>query len=140
MRKTFLFSHTEENELINLTPLLDVLFVILILFILIAPLLNLDRISLAESTSKTLVQSAMNEQDSLNIFLAADGSLTIKNKKVEKQTLRAVLTELHKQNKQITPRLFIDKQSSFGAFTETKDLIENCGFDSLDLVVKSKHS
>jgi len=140
MRKTFLFSSTEENELINLTPLLDVLFVVLILFILIAPLLNLDRINLAESSSKTLVQSAINDQDSINIFLSADGSILIKNRKIEKQTLRAVLQELHKKNKNLTPRLFIDKQTSFGAFTETKDLIENCGFDSLDLVVKSKHS
>ena len=42
----------DENELINLTPLLDVLFVILILFILIAPMMNLEEIKLTESSSK----------------------------------------------------------------------------------------
>lgn len=138
--KRYRVNFSDDADLINLTPLLDVLFVILILFILIAPLLNLDRVSLTESSSKTLVQSSMNDQGSLSIFLDAAGTLYIKNQKVEKSTLRAVLTEIRKQNKEMTPRLFIDKQASFGAFTETKDLIENCGYDNLDLVVKSKHS
>lgn len=140
MRKRTFFGESEENELINLTPLLDVLFVILILFIIIAPLMNLDRIDLAASSSKTLSSSSMNDREALCIYLHADNTLSIGNKKVEKHALRYVLQEIHKANDKALPRLFIDKSSSFGAFTETKDLIEECGFTYLDLVVKSKHS
>ncbi len=140
MRRRFAGYFSEENELINLTPLLDVLFVILILFIIIAPLMNLDKINLAESSSKTLTTSSMEDQNVISIYLHADNSISIGTKKVEKPALRYVLEQIHQKNKKIHPRLFIDKESSFGTFTETKDLIEDCGFASLDLVVKSKHS
>lgn len=140
MRKRFFFNHTEENELINLTPLLDVLFVVLILFILIAPLMNLDRISLTESSSKTLLQSSMNEPQAISIFLHKDGTTSIGKKMITKNTLKIILSEIYKKNKKALPRLFIDTKASFGNFTEIKDLIEECGFPSLDLVVKSKHT
>lgn len=140
MRGRFTNYFSEENELINLTPLLDVLFVILILFIIIAPLMNLDKINLAESSSKTLTTSSMEDKNVISIYLHADNTVSIGNQTVQKPALRYVLQEIHKNNKHIHPRLFIDKDTSFGTFTETKDLIENCGFASLDLVVKSKHS
>src|SRR5690606_29332347 len=45
------FQHFEEESieepLINLTPLIDVVFVVLIAFVLIAPILQVDRINLA---------------------------------------------------------------------------------------------
>ena len=50
MRKLFAnLSEAESSEesLINLTPLIDVVFVLLITFIMIAPILKLDRIDLA---------------------------------------------------------------------------------------------
>ncbi len=68
---------TEENELINLTPLLDVLFVILILFIIIAPLMNIDKINLSESSSKTLSSSTMEDRNAVSIYLHADDTVSI---------------------------------------------------------------
>ena len=43
-----------EEPQINLTPLIDVVFVILIMFILIAPILELDRIDLADAGGSQL--------------------------------------------------------------------------------------
>ncbi len=140
MKRRYTPGLSEEAELLNLTPLLDVLFVVLMLFILIAPIMHLDRINLAKSSSKTLTPSAMNEREALNITLDKDGHLTIGDKPIEKETLRILLTQIQKTSKETIPRLFVDMNSSFGAFTETKDLIENCGFPQLDVVVKSKHS
>lgn len=140
MRKRDNTGTTDDNELINLTPLLDVLFVILILFIIIAPLSKLDRIELTESSSKTLSSSSMNDKVVIAISLYENDTIAINGKTIEKQTLRLVLQEIRKTNNNAIPRLFIDKKSSFGAFTETKDLIEDCGFSYLDLVMKSKNS
>jgi biopolymer transport protein ExbD len=50
-RVSSLFSNAESDEpLINLTPLIDVVFVVLIIFILIAPMLEIDRVKLATSS------------------------------------------------------------------------------------------
>lgn len=43
-----------EEPAVNLTPLIDVVFVILIGFIIIAPLLEIDRIDLAEASTVKL--------------------------------------------------------------------------------------
>ena len=140
MRKRVEIGNGDDNDLINLTPLLDVLFVLLILFIVIAPLTKLDRIELTETSSKTLTTSSMNEKVAIDISLFANDTIAINGKIIEKETLRIVLQEIKKTNTNSIPRLYIDKKSSFGAFSETKDLIEDCGFSYLDLVVKSKHS
>ncbi len=50
-RRLSSLSHSEEAS-INLTPLIDVVFVVLIIFILIAPMLELDRIQLASFRAK----------------------------------------------------------------------------------------
>lgn len=47
-RKTFQDTTPYEEPTINLTPLIDVVFVVLVMFIIIAPMINLDRIELAE--------------------------------------------------------------------------------------------
>jgi biopolymer transport protein ExbD len=140
MRKRFSTGFIDDNDLINLTPLLDVLFVVLILFIIIAPLTKLDRVEVTESSSKSLSASSMTDIDTIHICLHEDNTLSVNGKALEKHTLKILLQELKKGNKELVPRLVIDKKSSFGAFSETKDLIEECGFAYLDLVVKSKHS
>lgn len=48
-RISFSRQPTFEEPTVNLTPLIDVVFVILIMFIVIAPLLDLDRIELAQA-------------------------------------------------------------------------------------------
>ena len=50
MRQKRHFSYQEissEENLVNLTPLIDVVFVVLILFILIAPMVEADRVQLS---------------------------------------------------------------------------------------------
>ncbi len=61
MKRRVLFrENSDEAELINLTPLLDVLFLILVFFILIAPLLDFDRLQLAASSDNKQELSALN--------------------------------------------------------------------------------
>ena len=138
MKKYRTSSFTDENELINLTPLLDVLFVILILFILVAPMLNLEEIKLTESSSKDLTPISINNQHSLNIYLHSDNTISVNEKMITQETLKILLDQIQENKPAPVPRLFVDKNSSFGMFTETKNLIEESGFKSLDLVIKNK--
>ncbi|MEI8125918.1 MAG: biopolymer transporter ExbD, partial [Parachlamydiaceae bacterium] len=52
-RRSFRLSNSApmENPEVNLTPLIDVVFVILIAFIVLAPLLELDRVELADAST-----------------------------------------------------------------------------------------
>ena len=46
------FGGEGEESLLNLTPLIDVVFVVLIIFILIAPMLDVDKVQLASTHAK----------------------------------------------------------------------------------------
>ena len=50
-RKSFQDHAAVEEPTINLTPLIDVVFVVLVMFIIIAPMVNIDRIELAEGAA-----------------------------------------------------------------------------------------
>jgi len=61
---------------LNLTPLIDVVFVILIMFIVIAPLLELDRVQLAEGhAAMTPGTSSVQEGSPITIHVRQDNTL-----------------------------------------------------------------
>ena len=78
MRKLFLKrKKTLDESLINLTPLIDVVFVVLIAFIIIAPLLEIDRVELVKVKKKSSFLSS--EKDKISIYVRKDNSIWINN-------------------------------------------------------------
>lgn len=49
--KRFVYEDLEEDPSVNLTPLIDIVFVILMAFMIAMPLIKIDRISLATGSS-----------------------------------------------------------------------------------------
>ena len=129
---------SDDSELINLTPLLDVLFVILIMFILIAPLLDLDRITLAPGSEHTVELTTLNNQKPIKIYLHKDDSIWIGKHQIGLEQLGPTLKEIHKLHPQETPELFPDKSASFGVYQQIKNSVENAGFAELDIVLKKE--
>ncbi|ETR79544.1 Biopolymer transport protein ExbD/TolR, partial [Chlamydia pneumoniae B21] len=85
----------EEEPLVNLTPLIDIVFVILMAFIVAVPLIKLDSIALAPGTQEQEVLSS--ENDSIAVIkVFADHSLTLNEHPITLQELTVRLTLLHK--------------------------------------------
>ncbi len=129
--------HLGENGGLNLTPLIDVVFVVLIMFILIAPMLELDRIQLAagpsrEAHDRTIVQ----EGSSLVIHVREDNSILVNRKIVSSENLMAALKTLHAQRPKLIPQLFQDKKAQFGTYQTVKNAVEAAGFTELDVILE----
>lgn len=116
---------------INLTPLIDVVFVILVMFIIVVPMLRVDKVDLATSSKK---ETPSTPQLSLHLF--QDGTVTLNSKQIPLSKLPSVLHALKEKNPQSTLALFPDKQATFGSFQQIKEIIENAGFEKLDVIVK----
>ena len=127
---------TEGGELINLTPLLDVLFVVLILFILIAPLLELDRINLASTEETTRDKRDFNAPSPIKISVKSDNTLTLNDKTITLQSLKTHLLPLKNQSPNTIPQLYHDKNAPFGTYQSIKNQVEACGFTDLDIILK----
>ena len=121
-----------DESLINLTPLIDVVFVVLVAFILIAPLIEVERIDLAEGGSKkeTLCKS------NVAIYVKEDDSIYLNQKKVSLKELGFLLKEKRKAADSV--KLFHDKKATFGTYQAIKNVTEEAGFQSIDVVLKTK--
>lgn len=138
MRKSRQFyspAHSEEAS-INLTPLIDVVFVVLIIFILIAPMLELDRIQLASSAQKNERDSSVRENSPIAIHVHADNSIWFQNKAVNGKELLPLLKEAQKKYPQKTPQLFHDRKAYFESYQTVKNAVELAGFEQLDVILQ----
>lgn len=122
-----------DEPLINLTPLIDVVFVVLITFMLIAPVLDVDQIDLAQSggNEKKELQTGP-----ISIAVHADNSIWVQGKKVSTAELEILLKQEKKRHPGATPQLIHDKQASFGTYQTVKNIVESIGFEQMDVILK----
>lgn len=136
MRRRSLSQLEEEGldePLINLTPLIDVVFVVLITFILIAPVLDIDSVDLAPSsgTEKKELQPGP-----LAISIHADNTIWVQGQKVSLSQLETRLREEKRRHPKTIPQLIPDKQAPFGTYQVVKNTLERIGFEQMDVILK----
>lgn len=130
-------NHPIEEPSVNLTPLIDVVFVILIMFILVAPLLELDRVELAEAPSKTSDRTIeARESGPISIHVQNDNTILFNKRKVKTPELTALLKQAKKNFPNARPQLFHDKRAQFGTYQSVKNAVEEAGFDQMDIILK----
>lgn len=126
-----------DEPQVNLTPLIDVVFVILIGFIVIAPLLELDHIELAEAPQHSAHQSlAVQESSPISVVVHQDNTLWFDNRKVSLAELSGLLKEAKKKFPKATPQLVHDKKGYFGTYQSVKNVLEEAGFEQVDIILK----
>ncbi len=125
-----------EEPQINLTPLIDVVFVILIMFIVLAPLLELDRIQLADAKSNSTNGNSVQETSLIAIHVQADNTIMLSGKPVHLNQLQGLLKKAKVNYPKARPQLFHDRKAHFGTYQSIKNAAEAAGFDQLDIILK----
>ena len=140
MRKRFFSEDTDtssDEALLNLTPLIDVVFVLLITFVLIAPLLKFDHIDLAPALQSKKEQPLPTQtRNSISIQVLKDNTISINQRKISEKELLPTLLSLKKNHPKETPLLFHDKEASFGTYQKIKNAVEAAGFSEMDIILK----
>ena len=136
-RSSSLKSSESEDPHINLMPLIDVVFVVLIMFIVIAPMLELDRIQLASSNSHGLKEAAVVQDNSpISIQVHEDDTLYFNKKAVSESQLIELLKQAKRAYPSQIPQLFHDKKAHFGTYQIVKNAVETAGFEQLDIILQ----
>jgi biopolymer transport protein ExbD len=137
MKKRRFFSNQPlEESLINLTPLIDVVFVVLIAFILVAPLLEVDHIDLAPASLTS--EKNISENSFISIYVRADNSIWMKKQPISLENLTLLLKEKKKLYPHQIPQLVHDKKAYFGTYQDVKLAVEQAGFDQMDVILQEK--
>ncbi len=125
-----------QEPLINLTPLIDVVFVVLIAFIMVAPLLDRDQVQLASGdNAPSHIPLSMKEASPIQIHVRADNSILFAGTMTTLDELPRKLISARLQFPHARPQVFHDKRAHFGTYQTLKNCLELAGFDEMDIVL-----
>lgn len=126
-----------EEPTVNLTPLIDVVFSILIMFIVIAPMLELDQIALADANPEP-IQMGVSVQDSgpITVHVRGDNTILFNQRIVDIIELPALFKQEKINHPKAKPQIFHDKRAHFGTYQSIKNAAEAAGFDQMDIILK----
>ena len=120
---------------INVTPFVDVMLVLLIIFMITAPLLSSGiKINLPESSSVLKNE----KKDPVTVSLNSKGEIFIQKKRFTRQQLIQKLKLLKKNNKNLKIYIKGDKKLDYGKVMDLMSLINSSGFTKVALVTKLK--
>ncbi|MDO7843955.1 protein TolR [Sphingomonas immobilis] len=123
---------------INVTPLVDVMLVLLIIFMVTAPLLTAGvPVDLPDSRAKPLDQ----DQQPVQISIERDGKMYVDKDEVSEETLPDVLEQLAKKTDQgKPPQIFLraDKGLDYGRVMSVMGELNRAGLNRVALVTVGK--
>lgn len=118
---------------INVTPLVDVMLVLLIIFMVTAPMMTQGlNVDLPETTSKSLRQ----EEKPLIVTINKDGEISINNVPQVRAVMIQELEKSYKINKDRPLFLRADKNVSYGIVVGVMADIKAVGFDKIGMITK----
>lgn len=118
---------------INVTPLVDVMLVLLIIFMVTAPMMTQGlEVDLPQTTDKALRQ----EDEPLVVTLDKEGEIYLGKVKVPQTLLSQQLGSMSDEEKKRPIYLRADKSVAYGDVVSIMDVIKNAGFEKLGMITQ----
>ena len=116
---------------INVTPLVDVMLVLLIIFMVTTPMLQRGTdVQLPQAQ-----QSEPKEEQRVTLTLTRDGQLYLNSEQIPRQRWRARLTELARQGERIV-HFRGDSQVPYGLVIEVMDAVKAAGIETVGMITQ----
>ncbi|MES0874357.1 ExbD/TolR family protein [Sinimarinibacterium thermocellulolyticum] len=134
MRQIFPKAEEEESN-IDLTPMLDVVFIMLIFFIVTATFVKESGIEVNRPEADTATK-----QERANILIAIDrnGEIWINRRRVEVDALRANIERLHAENPQGTVVIQADQEAQTKRLVAVMDAARAAGVYEISIAAESQ--
>jgi biopolymer transport protein ExbD/biopolymer transport protein TolR len=126
------------NSNINVTPMVDVMLVLLIIFMVITPMLN-NKVNVDLPTaSAAVVMENANKEDAITVAVTRDGRAYLGGDQVPVDQLAAKVADklTNKTDKEVYLRA--DIRSNYGKVMDVVDQIRAAGVSNLGLLTEKK--
>jgi len=120
-----------ENHEINVTPFIDVMLVLLIIFMVAAPLATVD---LGVNLPATAVEPAPRPDKPVFVTVKPDLSVAVGEDVIAREALMSAIDAATKSDKNERLYLRADKAVSYGDLMEVMNLLRNAGYLKIALV------
>lgn len=123
-----------SNVVLNLTPLIDIVFLLLVFFMLTAHFIQDQAIDI--TLPKANSSKPIEKDQYVEVVLTPEGELQVDNKPVAKEDLEEIIRgALHAPDKRFV-RLRGDHESNFGMAVHVMDAARRAGAESLDILTE----
>ena len=126
------------NSTINVTPMVDVMLVLLIIFMVITPMLNQDRFVQMARTQNPIDMADANKADALVVALTHDGSIFLSNQLIQGATLVENVKELVANRVDKTVFVRADARVRYRFLVDVVDEVRAAGVDQLGLLTEQR--
>jgi biopolymer transport protein ExbD len=132
------FSTQEDDNVlseINITPLVDVMLVLLVAFIITIPVLtNAVHVNLP----KTVTTTPPEQQKAVTVTVNADGKIFLDNTEVAREQLEPQLSVLKAANSNLALHLRADEHSAYGPVAKVMAAIEHVGISRVSILTDTQ--
>lgn len=122
----------DESE-VNLTPMLDVVFIMLIFFIVTASFVKEAGIDVTRPPAATAERK---ERGNILVAITANDQIWVDRRMVDPRALRANIERLHAENPQGSVVIQADQDSKNGLLVQVMDAARLAGVESVSLAAE----
>ncbi len=126
-------SRRAEQSEVNLTPMLDVVFIMLIFFIVTASFVKEAGIEVTRPPAATAERQ---ERGNIMVAITANDQIWIDRRPVDPRFVRANIERLHAENPQGSVVIQADKDSKNGLLVQVMDAARLAGIKSVSLAAE----
>ena len=124
---------SEEESEVNLTPMLDVVFIMLIFFIVTASFVKEAGIDINRPNAATAERK---ERGNILVALTESGQIWIDRRQVDVRAVRANIERLHAENPQGAVVIQADKNSKNGLLVQVMDAARLAGVPNVSIAAE----
>ena len=130
MRK---FAKGGDEAEVNMTPMLDIVFIMLIFFIVTAVFVKEAGIQVVKPSAETAIPQT---QVSILIAVTPDDEIWINRESVELEALRTAVEKLHSENPKGTVAIQADEEAKAGLVMKVYDAVRDAGVPTIAIAAE----
>jgi biopolymer transport protein ExbD len=124
--------HEDEAE-INITPMLDVVFIMLIFFIVTTSFVKETGVDISRPSSS---QAKQVKKGNILVAIKEDGVIWINKQEVDLRAVRSRIEKMHAENPEASAVIIADRGSRTGDLVEVMDQIKSAGVESISIAAE----
>ena len=125
----------QEDTELDMTPMLDIVFIMLIFFIVTTSFVKESGVTVSSPSAETASQ-----QENANIFIAitAEGEVWIDRRPVDPRSIRAIVARMHADNPEGSVIIQSDEEASTRALVDVMDQVRLAGIEAIAIAANKK--
>ena len=131
---------SKVNSNINVTPMVDVMLVLLIIFMLLTPLLDQKvNVTLAKTNTAVAMNNA-SKQDAVTVAITRDSKVYLGQNQINLSDLGSKVSDLLQNKTDKTVYFRADERAHYGTVEDAIDAVRTAGVEEIGLLTENRQT